>query len=99
MKDCEEAVQEMSGGGTLLVAFLRLSYEELSHAAHSIDCPYCREHMRLEADEVRRVLSRIDSDGNLRHHHGATERIRMMGTAVNIIANVLLGGLRRAGVI
>src|SRR5438132_7341785 len=99
MKNCEEAVQEIGGGRTALVAFLRLSSEELSGAAQSIDCPYCREHMRLEADEVRRVLSRIDSDGNREHHHGFVERVQMVGTSVKIIANVLLGGLRRAGVI
>jgi hypothetical protein len=99
MRNCEEAVQDISGGKPLLVAFLRLSSAELSGAAESIDCPYCREHMRLEAEEVRRVLSRIDSDGNIRHHHGLVERFQMMGNSVNIIANVLLGGLRRAGVI
>jgi hypothetical protein len=99
MKNCEEAVREINGGRSMLLALLKLSSEELFGAAESLECPYCREHMRLEAGEVHRVLSRIESDDNRRHDHGIAERLEMLGTSIKIIANVLLGGLRRAGVI
>ena len=99
MKNCETAVHEINEGRSLVRSFLKLSFEDLTAAAVSIDCPYCREHMRLEADEVRRVLTRIELDDNISHDHGFAERLRMLGTSIKIIANVLLGGLRRAGVI
>lgn len=82
-----------------LDAFLDLVVYDLRSAAQNIDCPYCRRHMLLEAEEVAHVLRRTRAEGNRRHSHGLGERLKTLGSSVQIIVNVLLGGLRRAGII
>jgi len=88
MNAWEENVRRVSSGTPRSHAFLDLAAYDMKSAANNIDCPYCRRHMLLEAEEIVRVLDRLRSDGN--------------GTLLNsfqIVANVLLGGLRRAGII
>ena len=47
----EEKLGEMSGGTSGLEAFLDLSTYDMRNAARNIDCPFCRRHMMLEAEE------------------------------------------------
>jgi hypothetical protein len=95
----EIQVKDISSGKPPLVAFLDLSVMDITNAAHSIDCPFCRRHMLLEAHEVKKVLDRVLSESNKVHRHGLKERLGTMTRSVEIVANVLLGGLRRAGII
>lgn len=84
---------------TLVEAALELVYKDITIASKYIDCPYCRRHMELEAGEVMKVLKRIKSEGNRRHRHSIAERLAAVPTAFKITFYVILGGLRRAGII
>ncbi len=95
----EKKLGAMRDSDSTLDAFLDLSAYDMRSAAANIDCPFCRRHMVLEADEISHVLHRIRVDGNRPHHHGLGERLRTLTYSFAIIANVLLGGLRRAGII
>jgi hypothetical protein len=55
--------------------------------------------MLLEADDISGTLDVICSQGNRTHSHGLIERLRTLLASFEIVANVLLGGLRRAGII
>lgn len=90
---------DLASGGSAAISFLDLSVLDMHNAAATIDCPFCRRHMNLEAEEVGLVLERVRSEGNRRHRHGFRERVRSLFTSAEIILNVLLGGLRRSGVI
>lgn len=99
MDSWEEVMRKVGSGTPGLDAFLGLASEDMRNAAMNIDCPYCRKHMLLESEEIAHVLSRVRSDGNRPHLHGLGERTRTLMNSFQIVANVLLGGLRRAGVI
>ncbi len=83
----------------ILMALLDTAINEILTAAATIDCPYCRRHMELEAEELRRIALRIKQEGNSRHRHGIGERIRSLWVSLKIFYYVILGGLRRAGII
>jgi hypothetical protein len=99
MNAWEENVRRVSSGTPRSHAFLDLAAYDMKSAAGNIDCPYCRRHMLLEAEEIVHVLERLRSDGNRPHMHGLRERVRTLLNSFQIVANVLLGGLRRAGII
>jgi len=99
METWEAKTHELASGDSPVVPFLDLSLLDMRNAAATIDCPFCRRHMTLEAGEVEVILHRTSSEGNRQHSHGFGERIRSLWTSLEIIANVLLGGLRRSGVI
>jgi hypothetical protein len=99
MDEWERALKDASEPSETLGAFLGLAVHDMRNAAANIDCPFCRKHMVLEADELQMVLKSLDRMGNRNHAHSFGERIRAMLSSVNIVVNVLLGGLRRAGVI
>jgi hypothetical protein len=99
MNAWEENIKRVSSGTPRSHAFLDLAAYDMKNAADNIDCPYCRRHMLLEAEEIVRVLDRLRADGNQPHMHGLGERIRTLLSSFQIVANVLLGGLRRAGII
>ena len=82
-----------------LDAFLDLSVYDMRNAALNIDCPYCRRHMLLEAEEIAQVLQKTRKSGNVVHSHGLGERLRTLMKSFVIVVNVLLGGLRRAKLI
>jgi hypothetical protein len=99
MEAWEDHVKRMSSGTPGFDAFLGLAAYDMKNAASNIDCPYCRRHMLLESEEIVHVLDRLRADGNRPHVHGLGEGIRTLLSSFQIIANVLLGGLRRAGII
>jgi hypothetical protein len=100
LMDKWEAELKLVGSGTpSVIPFLDLSVYDMRNAALSIDCQYCRAHMLLEADEISTVLGKLRTDGNTVHSHGLLERGHALLTSFRIIVNVLLGGLRRAGVL
>jgi hypothetical protein len=99
MEAWEVKTGDLASGGSPVVPFLELSVLDMHNAAANIDCPFCRRHMTLEAEEIDIILRRVQREGNRRHSHGFSERIRSLWTSVEIIANVLLGGLRRSGVL
>ncbi len=86
-------------GESPIMAFLDLSVQDISNAAYNVDCPFCRRHMLLEAHAVKKVLERVELESNRVHQHGLQERLGAMVGSVQIVANVLLGALRRAGII
>jgi hypothetical protein len=99
MEMWEKKLNSVGAGKPALDAFLDLSVYDMRNAALNIDCPFCKRHMLLEAEEISRVLEATRSRGNRPHPHGLGERMRTLLTSFGIVANVLLGGLRRAGVI
>ena len=99
MDTWEKKLGAMGDPHSTLDAFLDLGVYDMKNAASNIDCPFCKRHMLLEAEEIAQVLHRIRSDGNRPHSHGIRERLGTLTTSFAIIANVLLGGLRRAGII
>jgi hypothetical protein len=99
MEMWEKKLNSVGAGTPALDAFLGLSVYDMRNAALNIDCPFCKRHMLLEAEEIFRVLEATRSRGNRPHSHGLAERMRTLLTSFAIVANVLLGGLRRAGVI
>jgi len=99
MEKWENELGMVGSESSTLDAFLDLSVYDMKNAARNIDCPFCRRHMTLEAEEISQVLEKTRSAGNRPHSHGLIERMRTLLTSFSIVANVLLGGLRRAGVI
>ena len=99
MEKWEKALGVVGTDSSTLDAFLDLAVYDMENAAAHIDCPFCRRHMMLEAEEISQVLEKIRLAGNHSHSHGLGERMRTLFTSFSIVANVLLGGLRRAGVI
>ena len=99
MERWETTLKSVGAGTPALDAFLDLSVYDMKHAAWNIDCPFCRRHMLLEADDISGTLDVICSQGNRTHSHGLIERLRTLLASFEIVANVLLGGLRRAGII
>ncbi len=99
MEAWEEEMRRVGSGTPGIEAFLDLAAFDMKNAAEHIDCPYCRRHMLLESEEISRVLDRLREDGNRAHRHGLGERARTLLNSFQIVANVLLGGLRRAGII
>jgi|SRR5208282_2991485 len=95
----EDKMKEVGSGTPRYEAFLGLAAYDMKNAARYIDCPYCMRHMLLESEEIAHVLARLKSDGNRAHQHGLRERFRTLLNSFQIVANVLLGGLRRAGII
>jgi hypothetical protein len=95
----EKKLGMMEDTNTTLDAFLDLSVYDMENAARAIDCPFCRRHMTLEAEEISKVLHDLRSEGNHTHSHGFRERMGTLFTSLEIVVNVLLGGLRRAGII
>ena len=55
--------------------------------------------MLLESEEIAQVLTRLRADGNRPHRHGTRGEGQNALSSFQIVANVLLGGLRRAGII
>ena len=95
----EQKLGQLGAKASTIDAFLDLAVYDMKNAARNIDCPYCRRHMFLEADEIAQVLHRIRTDGDVVHSHGLAERLHTLSKSFAIIVNVLLGGLRRAGII
>ena len=54
MEMWEEKLNSLGGGDSSLLPFLELSVYDMRNAARNIDCPYCRRHMMLEAEEISR---------------------------------------------
>lgn len=92
-------LEEVEDLDSLLKALLELASREIMIASEHIDCPYCKRHMELEAGELERVLKRITGEGNTSHKHGIRERLVTLATSLKIFYYVVLGGLRRAGII
>jgi hypothetical protein len=99
MDKWEAELKLVGSGAPSVIPFLDLSVYDMKNAALSIDCPYCRAHMLLEADEISRVLGKLRVDGNIVHSHGLLERAHTLLMSFRIIVNVLLGGLRRASLL
>lgn len=99
MQTWENTLGASGNPATSLEAFLELSAYDMRSAANGIDCPFCKRHMLLEADEITHVLKRVRAQGNRPHTHGLGERLGTLARSFAIIANVLLGGLRRAGIV
>jgi hypothetical protein len=99
MEVWEKQLKALGAGAPAPEVFLELAVYDLGNAAKYIDCPFCRRHMLLESEEVARVLLTVRSLGNRPHSHGIGERLGAVLTSLEIVANVLLGGLRRAGII
>lgn len=99
MEEWEAHLKELGSGIPPVVPFLDLAAHDMRSAAANIDCPYCRTHMMLEAEEIEHALERLRVEGNIAHSHGIGERGRGLATSFRIVVNVLLGGMRRAGVI
>lgn len=95
----EAHLKALGSGEPSVMPFLDLAAYDMRNAAVNIDCPYCRAHMLLEAGEISRVLARVREEGNRVHSHGAREKLRSLSTSFKIVVDVLLGGLRRAGVL
>jgi len=95
----EQKLASLSVKSSTVDAFLDLAVHDMKNAAANIDCPYCRKHMLLEADEIAQVLIRLRSEGDVVHTHGLGERLHTLSKSFAIIVNVLLGGLRRARII
>jgi len=99
MKIWEKKINEIQSGKPPLNTFIELSIIDISFAATNIDCPYCRKHMLLEAEEIKKILNKIEREGNKKHYHGINERLNTLLVSLKIIWFVILGGLRRAGII
>ncbi len=99
MDTWEKKLGAMGDPGSTIDAFLDLGAHDMRNAASNIDCPFCRRHMMLEAGEITQVLDTIRSEGNRPHSHGIGERLGTLVKSFEIVANVLLGGLRRAGIV
>ncbi len=92
-------IEKATSRDELLTSMLELAYNDIIIASKYIDCPYCRRHMELEAEEIRRVIEWIRLQGNRPHRHGLSERFRGLLVSFKIVFYVILGGLRRAGII
>jgi hypothetical protein len=55
--------------------------------------------MLLEAEEIKKILHKIEKEGNKEHYHGMDEKIATLLASLKIIWFVFLGALRRAGII
>ena len=99
MKIWEEKINEIQGGKSPLNTFIKLSIIDIYFAAKSIDCPYCQKHMLLEAEEIKKILHKIEKEGNKEHYHGMDEKIATLLASLKIIWFVFLGALTRAGII
>lgn len=99
METWEKKLNLVGAGTPTVDAFLDLSAYDMTNAAMNIDCPFCRRHMVLEAHEISHVLDTIRAKGNRTHPHGLGERMKTLLSSFGIVANVLLGGLRRAGIV
>jgi hypothetical protein len=55
--------------------------------------------MRIEAEEVEKVIQWIKSRGNKTHSHSITERLSIIPSSMKILVYTILGGLKRAGII
>jgi len=95
----EEMLCKAGSRDELLESILELVYNDILIASKYIDCPYCRRHMELEAEEVRKVLDWIRLLGNRPHKHRLSERLKGLAVSFKIVFYVILGGLRRAGII
>lgn len=95
----EEKLKEVKRGRDPSIAFLELCYHDMMTSAKFIDCPYCRKHMILEAEEISRVIELLETQGNSKHKHGIKERIKSLYNAAKITYYIILGGLHRAGII
>ena len=92
-------INEAKSDSEMLESLLELAFREMTIASEHIDCPYCSKHMRLEAEEIRRVLKHLREQGNSVHKHGLRERLEVLVSSLKIFYNVVLGGLHRAGLI
>jgi hypothetical protein len=99
MKVWEKKINDIQSGKSPLNTFIKLSIIDIYFAAKSIDCPYCQKHMLLEAEEIKKILYKIEKEGNKEHYHGISDKISTLLASLKIIWFVILGGLRRAGII
>lgn len=83
----------------LAILTLKSIVMNMTKAADIIDCPYCARHMRLEAEELDRVIKMLEGKGNIEHSHGLGERLATLLRSFKITFYIILGGLKRAGVI
>jgi len=83
----------------LTMTMLEVIIMNIQKAADIIDCPYCATHMRLEAEELNRVLGYLRREGNNEHGHSVSERFKSILRSFKITLYIVLGGLRRAGVL
>jgi len=84
---------------TLTINMLEAIIMNIRKAADIIDCPYCATHMRLEAEELNKVLGYLKREGNTEHGHDVSERLKSILRSFKITFYIILGGLRRAGVL
>ena len=52
MEMWEKKLNSVGAGTPALDAFLGLSVYDMRNAALNIDCPFCKRHMLLEAEEI-----------------------------------------------
>ena len=95
----ENALKYLSEGGDLTVASLQLARSDLINASTSLDCEYCRRHVLEEVKLIERTLDLAKLSNAYLHAHGLGEKISVALSAVKITWLILLGGLRRAGLI
>jgi hypothetical protein len=55
--------------------------------------------MRIEAEEMEKVIQWIKIRGNKTHSHSVTERLSVIPSSMKILVYTILGGLKRAGIV
>jgi hemerythrin-like domain-containing protein len=95
----EHMISRIKKGEDPSLVFLEAFKRHMEIAASHIDCPYCAKHMRIEAEEVEKVIQWIKSRGNKTHSHSITERLSIIPSSMKILVYTILGGLKRAGII
>jgi hypothetical protein len=95
----ELMISRIKKGEDPSLVFLEAFKRHMEIAASHIDCPYCAKHMRIEAEEVEKVIQWIKSRGNKTHNHFVAERLGVIPSSMKILVYTILGGLKRAGII
>jgi tRNA G26 N,N-dimethylase Trm1 len=98
-KFLEQMINRIRKGEDPSLVFLEAFKRHMEIAASHIDCPYCAKHMRIEAEEMEKVIQWIKSRGNKTHSHSVTERLSIIPASMKILVYTVLGGLKRAGII
>jgi hypothetical protein len=95
----EYIISTIREGEDPALVFLEAFKRHMEIAASHIDCPYCAKHMRIEAEEIEKVIQWIRGRGNKSHNHSVMERLGVIPSTMRILVYTILGGLRRANII